>query len=419
MKENLLQYIWKEKYYQYTELVTESGEELVVLDTGHWNKHQGPDFLDARIRLNGTLWAGNIEIHIKSSQWYQHNHADDPHYRNVILHVVWEDDDSLLSSHMPTLVLQHRVSSIMLDKYNKLMQQPHSIPCQDLLHLVNTETWDEWKQVLLQERLRRKASLLLSSLHDTKNSWEEATWWWIARHFGGPVNAAFFEQVARSISTRILARHRNNLIQLEALLLGQANLLQESNVDPYVQLLQREYLFLRNKYQLKNVHGRAQLLRMRPAGFPAIRLAQLAMLVKQSGRLHFNILEATSLAELEKLLEITANDFWHYHYTLEEPTPFQPKHLGKDMQQHLIINAMAPLVFAFGTKQQHPHFKQRSVKCLENLDPEHNSILRSWKNAGVASLNAADSQSLTELRKCYCSAQRCLDCKIGQTIIKL
>ena len=417
MQERLLQYIWQEKYFNTNHLLTEGGEKLVIIDSGTWNNQQGPDFLDARLLLNGTRWAGHVEIHLKSSHWYQHHHTLDPNYRNVILHVVWEDDDKKLSCSLPTLVLQHRVPSIMLGRYEELMQQNHSIACQDSLPLVSSVLWEEWKANLLRQRLERKSSMVLNNLEIAKNNWEESTWWWVARHFGGPVNAVFFEQVAKSLSTKILSRHRNNIIQLEALLLGQGNFLQESNSDSYVQLLQREYQFLKNKYQLSFVHGQAQLLRMRPAGFPAIRLAQLAMLVHQSGRLHFSILESDRLKDMEKLLELTANDFWHYHYTLNEPTPYQPKHLGKEMQQNLLINAITPLLFAYGTRQHQANLVQRAINWLSELEPETNSIIRGWKVAGVQARNAADTQSLTELKKCYCNARKCLDCQVGRFLM--
>ncbi|MBC6489458.1 DUF2851 family protein [Flavihumibacter stibioxidans] len=417
MQERLLQFIWQEKYFNASELLTVTGEKLIIQDGGSFNTNQGPDFTNARILLDGTFWAGNIELHTKSSHWYQHRHEQDPNYRNIILHVVWEDDTPELSRSLPTLVLQNRVPSIMLSRYSDLMMQASAIACQHLVEDVPRDLWLHWKKDLLHQRLRRKAAMVLDLLKEARNHWEECHWWWTARHFGGPVNGAFFEQVARSISIKQLARHRNQVIQLEALLLGQANLLDESNSDPYVQLLQREFQYLREKYSLRQVHGRVQKLRMRPAAFPEVRLAQLAMLLHRGGQLHQRMIETTGLRELENLLDITANDFWHYHYTLQEATPYQPKHIGQEMGHQLIINAIVPLVYAAGLRQHQSLLQQRAVSWLEQITAEQNSLLRGWERAGVEIINAAESQAMTELKKCYCTAKRCLDCEIGKFLL--
>nr|WP_262901418.1 DUF2851 family protein [Flavihumibacter profundi] len=412
MQERLLQFIWQEKYFNTSSLFTETGEEIVIQDAGLFNTRQGPDFLDARILLNGTKWAGHVEIHIKSSQWYQHKHHSDKNYNNVILHVVWENDDKMLSDSIPTLVLQNRVPSIMLSRYQTLMQQNSGIACKELLHKVPETVWKGWKKELLTRRLTRKSEMVLDRYTEARNNWEECSWWWIARQFGGPVNAVFFEQVARSLPINTLMRHRSQVIQMEALLLGQANFLKESNCDPYVQLLQREHRFLSSKYQLSEVHGQAQLLRMRPAGFPAVRLAQLAMLLHRWKEIQTHIFESNDWKGLETMLNITANDFWHYHYTLEEATPFQPKHLGKETIHHLIINAIVPLVYAIGYRHQQPHFRQRAISWLEELPAEKNSIISNWNREGIISKNAAGSQALCELKNYYCNYKKCLDCQL-------
>jgi hypothetical protein len=417
MQERLLQFIWQEKYYNSLDLYTETGETLIILDAGTFNSHQGPDFLNARILLNGIYWAGQVELHIKSSHWYQHRHAPDPNYRNVILHVVWEDDEQVLSRTLPTLVLQNRVPSMMLDRYQFLMQQSSGIACQEQLHQVNAATWSGWKTELLTRRLRRKASQVLQLLKDAGNHWDECNWWWIARHFGGPVNAVFFEQVARSIETKLLARHRNQVIRLEALLLGQANMLEANNGDPYVQLLDREFRFLRNKHQLNPVHGQVQHLRMRPAGFPGVRLAQLSMLLHQTPQLYQHLVECNSLRELEKILDVTANDFWHYHYSLDEARTYQPKHLGTEMSHQLIINAVIPLIYAVGQRHQQPQLQQRVINWLTEMAAEKNQLISGWDRAGVTALNAAETQALTELKKSYCTVKRCLECQIGHHLL--
>jgi hypothetical protein len=417
MQERLLQFIWRGKYFNLNGLTTESGEALTIIDAGTYNTSQGPDFLDARIILSGTHWAGNIELHVKSSHWYQHRHQADPNYQNIILHVVWQNDDRELSKLIPTLVLESRVPALLLERYRKLMDQTQSLPCSELLEKVPASLWKDWGLQLLNQRLERKAALVLERLELAGKNWEECSWWWMARHFGGLVNAEFFEQVARSIPLKIILRHRNQIIQLEAMLLGQANLLSAANTDPYVQLLQREYRFLQNKYRFMPVHGQAQRLRMRPAGFPAIRLAQLAMFLHRWGAINARLLTCQEGRDLEYLLDITANDFWHYHFTLEEATPFQPKHLGREMSQQLIINAISPIVYAMGKQLQQPHLLQRVRNWLEWLPAEKNSLVRVWTREGISVDSAAISQAMTELNKYYCSCRRCLDCRVGQFLL--
>lgn len=417
MKERLLQFIWQEKYFHVGDLQAVTGERLIILDSGTWNQDQGPDFLHARIMLDGTIWAGNIELHVKSSHWFQHRHETDPAYNNVILHVVWENDHPSLSLTLPTLVLQDRVSVLLLERYNQLMQVDGQLVCQEWLPDIPQHTWAEWKRHLQRERLERKTTDLWNLHSQSKGNWEDTCWWWMARYMGGIVNGAFFEAVAQSLPTRLLARHREQVIQLEALLLGQANLLDISSADPYVQLLQREYRFLRHKYQLPAVHGQALKLRMRPASFPEIRLAQLAMLLHRQAQFSRYWLEYEHPKHLASLLDITANDFWHYHYTLAEASPYQPKHMGNDLVQQLLINVIVPYIYAAGQQLKQAALKQKAINWLDALPPEKNTLIKQWERVGIHSSNAGETQALIELKKYYCQARKCLDCAIGRTLL--
>jgi len=418
MKERLLQFIWQEKYFQLNNLVLESGEQLIIRDPGTWNHDQGPDFLNARILLDGTTWAGNVEIHVKSSQWYQHRHQTDPSYNNVILHVVWENDAPRLSASLPTLVLQDRVSAILLERYEQLMQSGGQLVCQEWLPDITNDYWANWKQQLILERIQRKAKDLLNLYKSCNHNWNDASWCWMARYMGSVVNGDFFEQVAKSLPSRIMARHKDQVIQLEALLLGQANLLKESNPDPYVQLLQREYQYLQHKYQLPELHGRMQKLRMRPTAFPEVRLAQLAMLWHQQGMFSRSWLEAEKLPDIARTLDITANDFWHYHFTLDEASPYQTKHIGEELIQQLLINVIIPYQYAAGVYQQQPALQQKAINWLSSLPAERNALIKQWQRAGATSETALESQALIELKKYYCEARRCLDCSIGRYLLK-
>jgi hypothetical protein len=418
MKERLLQFIWQEKFFQLNNLVLETGEQLIIHDPGIWNHDQGPDFLNARILLDGTTWAGNVEIHVKSSQWYQHRHQTDPSYNNVILHVVWENDAPRLSASLPTLVLQHRVSAILLDRYEQLMQSGGQLVCQEWLPEITNDYWAGWKQQLILQRIQRKAKDLLNLYKSCNHNWNDACWCWMARYMGSVVNGDFFEQVAKSLPSRIMARHKDQVIQLEALLLGQANQLKESNPDPYVQLLQREYQFLQHKYQLPELHGRMQKLRMRPTAFPEVRLAQLAMLWHKQGMFSRSWLEAEKLSDIKRTLDITANDFWHYHFTLDEASPYQPKHTGEELIQQLLINVIIPFLYAAGVHQQQPALQQKAINWLSSLPAERNALIKQWQRAGATSETALESQALIELKKYYCEARRCLDCSIGRYLLK-
>ncbi|GAO45336.1 DUF2851 family protein [Flavihumibacter petaseus] len=420
MQEKLLQFIWQERYFDGNELFTETGEPLVVLDTGKLNRHQGPDFLDARLLIDGTQWAGNIELHTKSSYWQQHRHGPDPHYRNVILHVVWENDDRQLAIRLPTLVLQHRVSSIMLHRYGELMNKAGSaiIACSGLLELVPETQWLHWKSDLLHQRLMKKAAWYLDGCRAAGMDWNKATWHWIARQFGGSGNGQFFEQVARSIDWKILVRHRQHLEQLEALLLGQAGLLPEDSPDQYVQGLKREYDYLRSKYSLPVVFGQVQKLRMRPAAFPEVRLAQLAALIRDNRSGYARFLDCNTWQEAEQLFHIAAGGFWNHHYQLDSITTFQPKHLGSEMIQSLIINGIIPILYATGKQLRQHHFQARALQWLHDMPPEKNQVIAEWERLGVSCRQAGDSQALLDLRKNYCLAKRCLDCAIGKYLLK-
>src|SRR5690606_196510 len=292
MTERLLQYIWQFQYFNKNELQTSSGERVQVIHPGTLNTHQGPDFTDAKILIGNTTWAGNVELHLQTSQWQQHGHHQDKNYNNVILHVVWQDDNSTNRLNIPVIELQQRISNHLTARYQEWMQRNSFIPCDNVITQVKEITLRAWLDRLLAERLTRKADGVFDFLKQTNNNWEDAFWWLLARNFGARVNADTFEQMARSIPLKLLARHKNNLLQLEALLMGQAGLLNETFNEDYPTMLQKEYVFLKNKYKLQPIYMTTMFLRMRPVNFPGIRLAQLAMLVHHSSHLFSKIREA-------------------------------------------------------------------------------------------------------------------------------
>lgn len=294
MTERLLQFIWQFQYYNKGELITEQGAKLKINFPGQPNTNQGPDFSHATIEIDETKWVGNVELHLKSSDWYKHKHSSDNNFSNIILHVVWEHDEEIKDIHnclLPTLALHNKVPKLLLERYKAFMQSKDFVPSEKHLPALSDLAWSAWKERLAVERLQRRTAVILEQLRTANNHWEEVFWWQLARNFGMKVNAETFEAVAKSLPVTILARHKNQIHQLEGLLLGQAGLLEEKFEEDYPNLLQREYRFYQKKYQLKAVHRKPFFLRMRPANFPTIRLAQLAMLVNQSSHLFSKVKE--------------------------------------------------------------------------------------------------------------------------------
>ena len=417
MTERLLQYIWQFQYFNRGDLTTTNGEALEIISQGQLNTNQGPDFYNAKIKIGNTMLAGTIEVHCKASEWLQHQHHTDINYRNVILHVVIEND-AIIPNNIPVLELSTRISGMMLQQYDRLMQSTSFLACSGSIHLVKDLTWVSWKERLLAERLTRKAVFVHELLKQNNTHWEETFWILLARSFGTKVNADAFEAVARSISITTLAKHKSSIHQLEALLLGQANLLNESFEDYYPKLLQREYRFLSSKYKLKPINTPVHFLRMRPGNFPTIRLAQLAALIYQSSHLFSKMLETDNVEQVKKWLECTANDFWHYHYQLQTPSDFKKKTLGSSTISSIIINTVVPSLFAYGLYHRNEMQKRKALQWLEQLESEKNSILAGFSNYFVASKTAYDSQALIELKNEYCIKKRCLECSVGNSILR-
>ena len=417
MTERLLQYIWQLQYFNRNELVTGDGESLSIIHPGNINSNQGPDFLDAKIKVSDTIWAGSIELHILSSDWNNHKHGNDKNYGNVILHVVWQVDTDLHLS-FPVLELQNKVSKILLAGFDELMNAKTFIACEPMIQHVTPIVWVAWKERLLVERMQKKTAIILEYLDDNNNHWEETFWWLIARNFGITVNSDGFEKLARSLPVSILAKHKNQIQQAEAMLFGQAGLLENNFTEDYPQLLQNEYRFYKKKYHLQPIRIPLHFLRMRPSNFPTVRLAQLAMLVHNSIHLFSIVKETILLEDLKKLLSITANDYWHYHYTFDEVTAFREKSLGIQMIHSIIINTIVPIVFAYGHHHKEDKYKERALLWLEQIGEEKNSITKGFSLLGIGNKNAFDSQALIQLKNEYCNQKRCLECAVGNKLLK-
>ena len=420
MTERLLQFIWQFQYFNRQALATEDGMPLQILHPGQLNTNQGPDFSEGKIKIGSTVWAGNIELHVKASDWHLHKHETDKNYNSIILHVVWQNDAAIQDVNgqaVQTLELQPYVPVIMLNKYAQLMEHTGFVPCENYLPVLSGIAWFSWKERLAVERLMRKSKEVLVLLRESNDHWEETFWWMLAKNFGIPVNAEVFQTLAKSISINILAKHKNQLHQLEALLLGQAGLLETEFSEDYAIMLQKEYRFLAKKYSLAQVNKASSFLRMRPANLPTVRLAQLAMLIHQSTHLFSRIKETKTVADVQALFSVTANDYWHYHYTFDEATPYSPKTLGRQMVNNIIINTVIPVLFAYGVNRNEQALKDIPIKWLLQLPAENNNITTRWKEKEVLNQNALDSQALIELKKNYCDKRLCLDCAVGNKIL--
>lgn len=418
MTERLLQFIWQFRYYNNNRLTSTNGQVIQVINPGIHNTNQGPDFLNAKIRVGETLWAGHVELHIKSGDWLKHRHSTDSNYNNVILHVVWIHDNEL-NLGFPTIELQHTVAKVLLDKYNGLMQGNRFIPCEEHpVSTINEAIMVSWKTRLLAERLQAKSSHINSLLQHNKMHWEETCWWLLARNFGSMVNSDSFEKIAGSIPFTLLSRLHNNQAQLEALLLGQAGLLDGTFTNDYPKMLQQEFRFLQHKYKLRNPHAALLFLRMRPANFPTIRLSQLANLIHGNKQLFSTFLEAESIEKIEKLLMVSASAYWQTHYVFDEPGHCKQKNTGKQMVRNIIINTIIPLIYTYGQVNKNEKLISKSMQWLSGLPAEKNSIVRGFEKLGIENKSAYDSQALLQLKQQYCNQKRCLQCSIGNIILQ-
>jgi hypothetical protein len=415
--ERLLQFIWQFQYFNKAELETTKKESLKVINPGIWNHNQGPDFMDAKIRINYTLWAGTVEVHVHSSDWKKHRHEGDRNYRNVVLHVVWEDDDA--GATIPALELKNRVPKLLLDRYRKLMNARTFIPCEKNIASINELILRSWKERLLAERLSGKTQIIKSFLEQNNYHWEETCWWLIARNFGIKINADAFEAMARSIPLKLISRQKNSLFILESLLLGQAGLLNREFKDEYANRLKKEYQFHQVSHTLQNECKETPIfLRLRPGNFPTLRLAQLAILLHNSEHLFSKIIEAGSLPAVKNLFIVTASEYWDTHYLFDAPSKLKKKTTGTGLVESIIINTVVPLLFYYGTYHGDAECKDKAITWLEETAAEVNTVISGFRQLGIVAQNAFESQALIELKSRYCDKKRCLDCAVGNHLLR-
>jgi len=424
--EDFLHYVWKFKLFNFKDLTITDGQTLEILSVGMHNLNAGPDFSNSRIRIGDTVWAGNTEIHLAASDWEKHNHTADSAYDTVILHVVYRNDKPITATDgraLPTLELRDRIPADLYLRYHQLMlvNERRVIPCQATLKTVNSIKLNNWLTRVLIERLDKKASIAIEVLKSNNGDWETTFYQFLAANFGFSINALPFEMLAKSLPQNILAKHKRNALQVEALIFGQAGFLEEDFQDDYPQRLKNEYSFLRKKYQLNPIEKHLwKFMRLRPQNFPTIRLAQFAALIMQSQHLFSKILEFKDVKVVRELFNnIDVNEYWETHYRFDQESKPASKNFGKASVDLLLINTVALFLFAYGRHHQQEQYIDRSLTLLENLPFERNHIVDDFEEMGVTVKSAFESQALLELKNNYCNHKKCLQCGIGNYILNL
>lgn len=423
MTEEFLHYIWKHTLLGRSNLKTTEGKPIEIIQTGQHNFDSGPDFFSAKLKIDDTLWAGNVEIHINASDWNTHKHQHDPAYKNVILHVVWNNDTNITipgGYALHALELKDIVPDTLHSQYLELKNSAKRIPCEDDIHLVNEMVWHSWIDRLVAERLERKTGNIDTKLKDSINDWEETFYQTLLRNLGNPINTEPFERLGRALPYKIIAKHRPHIMEIEALLLGQAGLLEGNFKDEYAQKLQKEYNYLTHKYSLTPISkAEWKFMRIRPPHFPSFRLAQIAAVLTKHGRLFRLIIEAGSVADVIKLLTINTSEYWQKHYTFDKLSPRKTNgNMGKATIEMLLINAIVPLLFTYGKHTGKEEASEKALELLHNLKPEANSVITKWASLKIKATDAYETQALLQLKKEYCDKRRCVQCAIGHTLLK-
>jgi hypothetical protein len=418
MTEQFLHYIWKYRLFDHRNLITTQGEVVEVKNPGIHNLDAGPDFSHAKVRIQGTLWAGNVELHLFTSQWKLHGHQHNEAYDNVILHVVYEHDADN-DDGIPVLELRHHISSDILLNYERMMLIKDGLPCSNHLPVIDDFTAANWLERMLIERIEDKTKIIDESLKQNSNNWEQTFYHLLARNFGFKTNALPFELLAKNTPVEYLAKHKDQLLQIEAMLFGNAGLLPANPTGEYETNLVREYNLLKNKFNSKTTNKSLwKFLRMRPVNFPTVRIAQFAALIHKSAHLLSKIIEVKNLKEIHQLFDVHASQYWDEHYHFSKKADVQKKHLGTDAINNITINTIVPLLFYYGKVKDSERHVKLSLKLLEEIPAERNNITKKFLTLNVQNDKASISQAFIQLHNNYCLPKKCLQCAIGLKIMK-
>jgi hypothetical protein len=422
IKEDLLYYLWKFRKFNAEKLTTTDGQDVIIEKTGEQNFDSGPDFCNAKIIIDGTQWYGNVEMHVFSSDWEKHGHQHDPAYNNVILHVIYDHDQSIVTQsgiNIPCIELKRRIDKTDIKNYKLLRFNKNWIPCEKLLSNIPHITKTSAIEKSLTDRLFRKTLRLNEIFESTKNDWAESFYILLARYFGMKINADAFEMLARSCPLNIVLRESDVLIKIEALLFGQAGFLNTSFNDEYPTRLKSEYAHLKTKYDLRHIPVSIwKYSKLRPVNFPSLKIALLANLIFSNSALFDKVLDYKNVDDIRKLLSTSTSEYWKNHYNFDAPSSFKTKTIGKSSIDILIINTIVPIIFLYGHINASPLHKDRAMSILSELPPESNSVITKWETLGFEVKSAYDSQGLLELKSNNCTEHKCLECPVGFEIMK-
>ena len=422
MNEDFLQYVWRYKMFSKVDFKTTDNAHLSIIKSGLHNKNAGPDFLNAQLKIDGQTWIGNVEMHLKASDWYLHNHEKDLNYDAVILHVVWENDVDIYMKNnkpIPTLVLKNLIDETVLNNYKNLFLAPTNwLPCKNAISTVDKFIFNNWKERLFFDRLERKSVEINVLLQQENNNFEAVLFQLLIKNFGLKVNGNSFLRLAQSVDYSVIKKLSFHTNQLAALLFGQAGFLEEETEDEYQKELRKEYDYLKHKFKLNHIpKNEFSFFRMRPNNFPTIRIAQLVSLFKKHQNLFSKLIAIDNLKEFYELFTIVVNPFWQTHYNFESISKKSPKKITTSFVDLLIINTIIPLQFLYQKSRGEVH-EEFFLVLLKKMKPEKNSIISKFSEIGVSSKNAFDTQALLELKNNYCAPKRCLECTIGNAILK-
>lgn len=428
--EHLLHYVWKHKLFPLKPLYTTTGEAIEVIDPGLYNTNAGPDFFNSKIKINGTMWVGNVELHDKSSDWFLHGHDKDTHYENVILHIASLIDKDIKNQNGQLIPqLQLDVPEHIKQHYNELITTDNYPPCSQTIPHLAPIMINAWISALQTERLEQKTQAIIKRVEQCDGSWENAYFVTLARNYGFGINGDAFETWALHLPFMSIAHHSDNLFQIEAMFMGQAGLLeldtiptyyqQEALQEGYFSKMRNEYQYLAHKFNMKPMDASLwRFLRLRPQNFPHIRISQLANLYFQHKTGLSQLVECDTITVMEEVLRTHVTPYWETHYTFGSTSCKNEKNLSSSSLNLLIINTAIPMLFAYGKHIGNEKFCDRALDLLEQLKAEDNYIVRMWKQCGLAIRNAGDSQALIQLKKEYCDKKDCLRCRIGYEYLK-
>lgn len=414
-REELLHHIWQHKLFSNKDLQTTDGELITVVKSGLLNRNAGPDFLNARLEINGVEWAGNVEIHVQTSDWKLHSHQNDKAYDNIILHVVFDHNSSDNLGSFPTLELKNYISNQILSRYETLVNSKQALPCAEFLPSVSDLVRISWLDSLLVKRLERKSNWMNSLVDEFGGDLEQAFLVVIFRAFGMKTNADAFEVLGKNVPWKILSKHQDNVAQVEAILFGIAGFLDEPK-DYYSLQLKQEFQFLKHKYRLEPIDLKLwKFLRLRPANFPTIRIAQIAQLFYSVGSFYKWFVNTASF---QFDLEIATSEYWQTHYVFGKTSTKRTKKMGPALMANLYINAVVPFLFVAAKRTNNSQLHSAALSFLENIKPELNRNTNVFAECGLKPKNAGESQALIELKSEYCDHKKCLSCNFGSSILK-